>query len=460
MHWSFARDLIAPAAQALAEAICAAAYMTVLTPPGSTPPGFSAIAALFLAAAWLGRIAHRVRWRGRPHALILVPATLLVMPAWLHATLLPHVMDVGIGEACFAMGVALALWCRGLWLGISPVDTVTLTRRFVGGSLALFTLLLLLSVGRGTGVERFTATLQPLVLGYFVVGPATIALIHRETLHDRASARQSLSLAWVAALVTPMLVVAAVGLVLSRDAASALGTLLHAIAELLLWVAAAVVWLLYWPLAVLRWMFALLRPGTVRPPSSEAPSRPTLPPLTEAQLFGVSSDVMFYVLLAVTMVLAVAFLRALHRRRVARTLDAAEEERSSAWSWRLFGSQLRQLWLKLWGHLPARAAVLPRSLGARRHAAPPHVMPVDIRAIYRGLLRWAAVQGHARRPSTTPEELRRELVGVVPTAVEDVALITGHYEATRYGDAVIGAEDLAASRAAHAALASQQVHPA
>jgi hypothetical protein len=72
----------------------------------------------------------------------------------------------------------------------------------------------------------------------------------------------------------------------------------------------------------------------------------------------------------------------------------------------------------------------------------------DIREIYRRLLRWAAANGHTRRPATTPNELQRELLGAMPMASAAVELITQNYECARYGDVAIEDAAIAASRAA------------
>jgi hypothetical protein len=72
----------------------------------------------------------------------------------------------------------------------------------------------------------------------------------------------------------------------------------------------------------------------------------------------------------------------------------------------------------------------------------------DIREIYRRLLRWAAANGHARHPATTPTELQRELLEAIPMASAAVKLITENYECARYGDVAIEDAAIAASREA------------
>ena len=57
----------------------------------------------------------------------------------------------------------------------------------------------------------------------------------------------------------------------------------------------------------------------------------------------------------------------------------------------------------------------------------------DIRAVYRGLLRWADQRGHSRRSETTPLELAAELAAAIPESRVRVAATTERYVAARYG---------------------------
>ena len=79
-----------------------------------------------------------------------------------------------------------------------------------------------------------------------------------------------------------------------------------------------------------------------------------------------------------------------------------------------------------------------------------------IREIYRCLLRWAAANGHPRRPATTPNELQCELLGAMPMASAAIELITHNYECARYGDVAIEDAAIAASRAAIKHLENSQ----
>lgn len=83
----------------------------------------------------------------------------------------------------------------------------------------------------------------------------------------------------------------------------------------------------------------------------------------------------------------------------------------------------------------------------------------DIRALYGGVLRWAAAQGHKRPIATTPAELAQRFAGVRPEVAAPVALITRHYELARYGERDISAEALALRRDAAKFLGEAGTRP-
>jgi hypothetical protein len=60
----------------------------------------------------------------------------------------------------------------------------------------------------------------------------------------------------------------------------------------------------------------------------------------------------------------------------------------------------------------------------------------------------AAVNGHRRRPATTPNELQCELLGAMPMASAAIEPITQNYECARYGDVAIEDAAIAASQVA------------
>ena len=281
-----------------------------------------------------------------------------------------------------------------------------------------------------------------------------LALVHLETLHSRATVRHPVSFAWIVALVAPTALIVATGLALTFGVAPVLREAMRILVQvwLLLW--DAILLVLHWPLVLLAWLANLLfitLPDTIRPAGGVhiPPPRLALPP---ADLFGLPSDRIFQVLIVTAVLLGAVFLwRMVRRSRVARARDN-DEERSSLWSWSLFRAQLRAAWQRLLERCRPRRHSLSRTVAYRQVAAGQDGGDLDIRALYRGLLRWAATQGHPRRAATTPDELQRELAAAMPAAAAPVALITRYYEQTRYGGVDIAADALAASRVAHESL--------
>ncbi len=301
-RWSWVNDIFAPAAQAAMEAVWFYAWVMVLTPPDSTYPAFGAIVALIVMAALLGRASASLPWRRPRNHLLLLPVSLVVLPLWLLAVLGPgenwgprgwaeraiallHDVQPGTTTLVAFGALGLAVWCRGLWLGAVPAGTDALRRRFLGGAAALVALSALLGLGKGTGVARFTDSLQLLVLGYFIIAPVAIALEHVQTLDGRATATRPVSLAWIVALLVPITAIVAVGLLLCNGVAPAVSWLMHVgiLAVLLLWF--GFVWLFYWLGMVLYWLTSLFPFAWHRATQAVDPAPLVLPPWQQTYEF-------------------------------------------------------------------------------------------------------------------------------------------------------------------------------
>jgi hypothetical protein len=444
------------------EAIWFFAWVMVLTPPDSSYPAFGAMVALMVMATLLARASASLLRRSH-NQILLLAVSLVVLPIWLltvlgtgenwgprgwaeRATALIHDAQPG-PTALVAFGaVGLAVWCRGLWLGAVPAGTDALRRRFLGGAAALVALSALLSPGKGTGVARFTDGLQLLVLGYFIIAPIAVALEHVQTLDGRATTARTVSLAWIMALLVPVTAIAAVGLLLCNGVAPALGWLMHVVTQavLLLWF--GFLWLLEGFGVVLYWLAGLFpfawhwgtRPG--------GPAPVVLPPWQQSYAFSDPVHIPALAPAILLLLLAVLSVHFLTRRSRSRPAAHVDEERSSLWSWQLLRDQFMTAWRALLDRFRARARGV---FGATAGGNAAKVTGMGgIREIYRGLLRWAAVNGHRRRPATTPNELQCELLGAMPMASAAIELITQNYEFARYGDVAIEDAAIAASQAA------------
>jgi len=73
-----------------------------------------------------------------------------------------------------------------------------------------------------------------------------------------------------------------------------------------------------------------------------------------------------------------------------------------------------------------------------------------VAGLYADLLRWSGKKLHAREPSQSPYEYQTELQQLLPTAADDLALVTETYVCMRYGRYEPESADIEAmARASH-----------
>ena len=254
------------------------------------------------------------------------------------------------------------MWCRGLWLGAVPAGADALRRRFLGGAAALVALSALLGPRKGTGVARFTDSLQLLVLGYFIIAPVAIALEHVQTLDGRATAARPVSLAWIVALLVPITAIVAVGLLLCNGVAPAVSWLMHvAILAVLTFMVRLLVVV---PLAGdgRYWLASLFPFAWHRATRAGDPAPLVLPPWQQPYEFSEPIDIAAFVPAMLLALLAMLFVYFLARRSRNRPAEHVDEERSSLWSWLLFRDQFMTAWRALLDRFRARA----KGVSARR----------------------------------------------------------------------------------------------
>ncbi|MGH7116712.1 MAG: hypothetical protein ACREE9_19735, partial [Stellaceae bacterium] len=345
----------------------------------ASSPGFGAMVLLFALGTWSGRLSRFVPWRYPLNHLLLLPATGVALPVWLHAAVLPPggwglsnwstLLFARNGALVGAGMLALYLWGRGVWIGVRPPSTRTLGKWLVGGAAAFVALFALLAADHDRGVAPIAGRLELLVLGYFALGLSVIAIVHTKTVHGPGSAGQPLSLAWAGALAIPMVAIAALGLLFSGDLAPVLRAILVPVVRAIMRNAAAaalvlekvLLWIGHWFFVFLRWLSNLFPVGLQqvarRGPDSFLPPpllhRPSLlyPAWNRADQ---PNPFFLYVVLCAVLGLTAAglaflYLRLLFRRSAGDGTDMIEEERTSLWSWQLFRDQLRGLWAALFG---------------------------------------------------------------------------------------------------------------
>jgi Domain of unknown function (DUF4129) len=103
-------------------------------------------------------------------------------------------------------------------------------------------------------------------------------------------------------------------------------------------------------------------------------------------------------------------------------------------------------WLRKW--LSGSDAPASRSQHAGRRAVEEVAEQRSIRALYRELLTTVARAGFERQPSTTPNELAREVTSARPTALPAMSTATELYVRARYGEERVGRDELSRMRTA------------
>jgi hypothetical protein len=134
------------------------------------------------------------------------------------------------------------------------------------------------------------------------------------------------------------------------------------------------------------------------------------------------------------------------QREPAPALSAAETFSWASW-WRTFLAWLRGEVLT--GNVFAnRAATAQHAEQQRAQATAFQAEQRSVRALYREFLQAVARAGFERRPSTTPNELAREVNQARPIAADAIGTVTELYVRTRYGEERLGSAELARMREA------------
>jgi hypothetical protein len=98
----------------------------------------------------------------------------------------------------------------------------------------------------------------------------------------------------------------------------------------------------------------------------------------------------------------------------------------------------RQDWLRLLRYIGRRMAGwlawLKYAIGRKPESATTPAEAAAVRRLYRALLAWSAAGGCPRRRHQTPHEFLARLSEWAPEARDQLALITEHYAAVRYGN--------------------------
>lgn len=341
----------------------------------------------------------------------------------------------------------LYLWWRGITLGQATANFRSIYRAFLFGLAAIVALLALwrlggASAGPGPGVGFY-------VMGFFFFGLLAIAVNHLYVMR-RSMPREEAALTsprrWLPVMLGVIGGMVLLGFlaagVLSPElfatvgrGASAffdfIGTVLNYILLPFSFLFEAIFWLL-------RLIAAWLRQEPLQPP--EGPNEGGFPEMTPATLrdlpawLAASLQWLLIALLAAVVVFVLA--RAISRWRDRAERDEIEEVNESLFTWRGLGDDLRQM-LKAMGDRfkrrpqPAPAAYIDDD--SRR---------LDVREVYRRLLREADLAGLPRRRPETPAEYARRLRKMVPEGDPPVSVLTDLYSRVRYGETAVAEEQI------------------
>lgn len=332
--------------------------------------------------------------------------------------------------------VALILWGRGVWVGISPPSLRQCSTSLFLGAF-VFLIVFAHQVGSSDAVRalrRASGASGWLLFVYFPVGVTAAAWAHERDMERRVLRRAAgtPSGAWLAVLTVPLALVAlaafavggaatAVGPAVAR-AARAIGAVLGALGD---------------------WIFSHLpqiplpqgKPLKIKPPGTgrghhlrAAHGHPSALGIAILCVLGL-------VALVVLAVVVRALVRWSRRHRSSVEID---EERESVFTWDHFGDQLRRALgalLARIGRLFRRAHPPPAPVGAD---APDPFEGDPVRSAYRRVLSAARATERGRAPSETPREFAQRL-GAAPglERLDPRALgsLTAAYEGVRYADA-------------------------
>jgi len=343
-----------------------------------------------------------------------------------------------------ALPVLLYLWWRGIILGQTTSYFRDIYRSFLLGMVALIVLIILWQISAGS--ENFEPPGPGIglnVIAFFFFGLMAIAVSHLYAMRS-SMPKEEASLASVRRWLPMMLGVVGGMAVVSFVVASAfseeffasigrgvgvffdfLGKIFNYILIPLNYIFEGIFW-------VLQFILNLIRSDQPFQPEGAGNMTITgLPAVTPGELPVAAVLAIKWVVIALIAAVVIFILaRAISRFRARRAQEEIEEIHESLWSWRglkddlklLFGMMGKKFQRK---QAPAAPKIYVDDVESRR---------LDVREIYRHLLREAARSGVARRRHETASEYAGRLEQAVPEGSEPVDSITDLYIDVRYGE--------------------------
>ncbi len=458
-RWFWLRDGLIPAGQAISETIPLYALILLISATGQhgLTISYVMLAGMVAMAAWLTRLTDLLPKRWHCARIVLSVLTALGLLVWSHLTLAPQAawdpsttvtlvsrpwrVDRTVSAAMLftAWCLGVCLWSRGLWIGLQPAEARIEARWFVGGMALLLLLVAVVSAAKGPEAAPIAQSLRLLVLTYFFFALLVLALVHAGTLSGTGGPAPGASVPWLLAVAVPIAAVPLVGLFLTVGVAPAIRLTMWAAVDIALLAWRVTLWVGYWILLFLAWLSSLfpawragpLHGGGVVP----RPPAPVRLPGISPHFSGPSFDATIIVIALAAAVLLALLAWLLTRQSATVEVAVSDEERSSAWSWTLFLSQLRALWDALWQRQNLR--IKPHAGAAPRPTIIAAADELDVRALYRRFQQRAAELRCPRLPTATPVEFARTLLRFAPARAPDIGMVTEVYDRARYGSKAV-----------------------
>lgn len=351
-----------------------------------------------------------------------------------------------------ALPVLLYLWWRGIILGQTTSYFRDIYRSFLLGMVALIVLIVIWQVSAGS--ENFVAPGPGIgwnVIAFFFFGLMAIAVCHlytmRGTMPKEEAALTSVKrwLPIMLGVVGGMAVVSfLVASIFSEELFASIGhgagIVFDFLGKIFSYILIPFNYLFEGIFYVLQLIINLLRSDQVfQPEGSGNMSFPEMSAVAQRELPAAAVQSIKWVVIALIAAAVIFILaKAISRFRARRAPEEIEEIHESLWSWRGLKDDLRLLFGMVGGRFKRK----------RAPATPKHDMDDDIsrrlniREIYRHLLREAARSGVTRRRHETASEYAIRLERAVPDGREPLDRLTDLYIDVRYGEAAVPEEQV------------------
>ena len=343
-----------------------------------------------------------------------------------------------------ALPVLLYLWWRGIILGQATSFFRDVYRSFLLGIVALIVLIILWQISSGT--ENFEPPGPGIglsVIAFFFFGLMAIAVSHLYAMRSsmpKEEASLSSVRRWLPIMLGVVGGMAVVGFfvagVFSEEIFASIGygagVFFSFLGKIFTYILIPFNYIFEGIFYVLQFFLELIRSdqtfqpegiGNMTIPGSQAVTQRDLP---AAAVLAIKWLVIAIIAVAVIFILA----KAISRFRARRAQEEIEEIHESLWSWRGLKDDLKLLF-----------GMMGKKFQRKRAPAAPGLYidedesrRLNVREIYRHLLREAARSGLARRHYETASEYAGRLEQAVPDSSEPVDRITDLYIDVRYGE--------------------------